>query len=153
VAEARAARRRLAKQLHPDLHPGEAERSAQMSDVNRALTEIEARGGERAPVSTRASSSSDPDSFSVELLPVEAFEALIVAAYGLGDILVTEEPYLLELYLTEPSPCFCRLALVPEAGGSLVTVDVSPAHDAHEAPDPQAVIEVLVTELNGLVTS
>jgi hypothetical protein len=89
----------------------------------------------------------------VELLPVEAFEALFLAAYGLGDILVTDEPYLLELYLTEPAPCFCRLTLVPEAGGSIVTVDVGPAAESGEAPTASAVVEVLVAELNALATT
>jgi hypothetical protein len=168
LAEARAARRRLAKQLHPDVHaarqPAErAELSARMTTVNRALTEIEARPAEeaaRAPVSPLApvapdlgsEEPGDPDTFSVELLPAEAFEALFLAAYGLGDILVTDEPYLLELYLSEPAPCFCRLTLVPEAGGSIVTVDVGPAGDSIEAPTPSEVIEVLVAELNALVT-
>ncbi len=100
-----------------------------------------------------ATGPADPDGFSVQCLPVEAFEALFVVAYGLGDILVADEPYLLELYLTEPAPCFCRLSLVPEAGASLVTVEVSAAADTASAPEPAAVIDVLVTELNALVTS
>jgi len=107
--------------------------------------------GARYPAS--ATGPADPDSFSVQCLPVEAFEALFVVAYGLGDILVADEPYLLELYLTEPRPCFCRLSLVPEAGASLVTVEVSAAADSASAPEPAAVVEVLVTELNALVTS
>jgi hypothetical protein len=225
VGEARAARRRLAKVLHPDLHAGEpaadqAELAARMTVVNGALAQIEAAadaaaaaasaaaagarprsGWERAPGSrgtatrsgaardragprTRrgggpagpggeepspsgppaagdgvgdarhaasATGPSDPDSFSVGALPVEAFEALFVVAYGLGEILVADEPYLLELYLTEPSPCFCRLTLVPEAGASLVTVEVSPAAETTSAPEPAAVVEVLVAELNALV--
>jgi hypothetical protein len=165
LAEARAARRRLAKELHPDVHAGrppaeQAELSARMTAVNRALTDIEARWAAEAtvkPVSPAPpvpcpEEPGDPDTFSVELLPVEAFEALFLAAYGLGDILVTDEPYLLELYLTEPAPCFCRLTLVPEAGGSIVTVDVSPAAESVDVPAASAVIELLVTELNALVT-
>ena len=94
-----------------------------------------------APVSpdspdSHAEEPGDPDSFSVEMLPVEAFEALFVAAYGLGDILVADEPYLLELYLGEPA-CFCRLTLVPEAGGSLVTVEVGPAAESGAGPRPR----------------
>ncbi|MDQ1419081.1 MAG: hypothetical protein QOJ52_1043 [Acidimicrobiaceae bacterium] len=163
LAEARAARRRLAKRLHPDVHTGrppaeQAELSARMTAVNRALTDIEARWAAEAtvkPVSPAPGPEEpgDPDTFSVELLPVEAFEALFLAAYGLGDILVTDEPYLLELYLTEPAPCFCRLTLVPEAGGSIVTVDVGPAAESGEAPTASAVVEVLVAELNALATT
>lgn len=93
----------------------------------------------------------DPSSFSVDCLPVEAFEALFLAAYGLGDILVAEEPYLLELFLVEPAPCFCRLTLVPEAGGSLVTADVSEACEMGPPPLAAEVVDVLVAELNSLV--
>lgn len=168
--EARAARRRLAKRLHPDLHgdgPAEeaASLSARMTLVNQALDAIEG-GWIASPVLSpaRPEGAEGPaadaaifpnpvfdDTFSVDWLPAEAFEALFLAAYGLGDILVADEPYLLELYLLEPSPCFCRLALVPEAGGSIVTVDVTAADGGH-APTPAAVIEVLVTELNALVS-
>jgi hypothetical protein len=173
LADARAARRRLAKQLHPDLHAAgpaaeQAELAARMTLVNQALSEIEAvlaaadapspgpatpgptPAATAAPQPAHATGPGDPESFSVECLPVDAFEALFLAAYGLGDILVAEEPYLLELYLSEPA-CFCRLQLVPEAGGSLVTVEVSPAADADEGPEPAAVVDVLVAELNALV--
>jgi hypothetical protein len=86
----------------------------------------------------------------VDCLPAEAFEALFLAAYGLGDILVADEPYLLELYLNDP-PCFCRLTLMPEAGASLVTLEVTAAADSRRVPEPSEVIEVLVSELNSLV--
>ena len=145
VEEARAARRRLAKQLHPDLHGGR--RDAEMSLVNQALAEIEA-AGPPPPVAVDAA----VDSFSIACLPVEAFEALFLAAYGLGDILVADEPYLLELYLREPVACFCRLSLVPEAGGSIVTVDISPAADGLKVPEAGVVIAVLIAELKALVS-
>jgi hypothetical protein len=154
LAAARAARRRLAKQLHPDVDGGQVEA---MTEVNRALAQIERLAGAEPasvapaqPTVAQPAGSLDPDSFSVEWLPAEAFEALFLAAYGLGDILVADEPYLLELFLAEP-PCFCHLTLVPEAGGSLVTVEVTPPADALAAPTPAAVIEVLVAELNALI--
>ena len=126
--------------------------------MNQALAEIEALVASQAlaaevPVSVAVahhSGPADPDSFSVSWLPVDAFEALFLAAYGLGDILSADEPYLLELYLNQP-PCFCRLSLVPEAGASLIFVEVSPAADAVAAPQPAAVIDILVAELNALV--
>ena len=170
--QARTARRRLAKVLHPDLHgeaaPAErAELAARMTLVNQALAQIEAsqveatQTGEAAGADDRGDESpspivafpcgaADPDSFSMDWLPAEAFEALFLAAYGLGDILATDEPYLLELYLAEP-PCFCRLTLVPEAGGSLITVEVSPASESLMSPDPAEVIAVLAAEVNALV--
>jgi hypothetical protein len=186
VADARAARKALAKQLHPDVHAGappaeQDDRSARMVQVNRALTEIQ-QGWGNAPsdgaydVAERnvgvggndlyrrradrhrgyddphpAAKALDAESFELSALPAEAFEALFLVSYGLGDILVTEEPYLLELYLTEPAPCFCQLTLVPEAGGSVVTVEVSPPAEA-DAPPAETVRDVLVGELNRLAT-
>ncbi|MDQ1428855.1 MAG: hypothetical protein QOK39_2331 [Acidimicrobiaceae bacterium] len=168
LAEARAARRRLAKALHPDLHAGRpvaesAALAARMTEVNLALAAIEHGGLSTAPArpaaaaATKAVPATQPDptprddTFSVDRLPAEAFEALFLAAYALGDILVADEPYLLELYLLEPAPCFCRVTLVPEAGGSIVTVDVSPARDGGTAPETAAVVDVLIAELNALV--
>jgi hypothetical protein len=165
VAAARAARRQLAKQLHPDLHtlaaPADAKAlSSRMTIVNEALAEIERRESKPPPVAAEApfppvpapGADPDDDSFSVGWLPAEAFEVLFLAAYGLGDILVADEPYLLEIYLPEPGPCFCRLTLVPEAGGSIVTVDISAAADGRNVPAPAAVIRLLIAELNALVS-
>jgi hypothetical protein len=91
----------------------------------------------------------DDESFTVAALPVEAFEALFLVAYGLGDILVADEPYVLEVYLPEPAPCFCRLELVPEAGGSIVTLDITAAEGA--APPPVAAVrDTFIAELNRL---
>jgi hypothetical protein len=133
--------------------------AAQMTLVNQALAAIEhswaTKAMESPPSAPRRPEptydDAADDTFSVDWLPAEAFEILFLAAYGLGDILVADEPYLLELYLLEPAPCFCRLGLMPEAGGSLVTVDVTPA-DGAEAPAAAAVIDVLVTELNTLLS-
>src|SRR5438132_8521831 len=62
LVEARAARRRLAKQLHPDLHGGvtPAERielARRMVLVNQALAEVEAAAG-------RAAATAPPNSTS-----------------------------------------------------------------------------------------
>ncbi len=151
VAEARAARKRLAKRLHPDLYAGDSgeersARSAQMILVNRALADIEARSTESAPTAEPV----DGDSFTVEYLPVDAYEALFLVAYGLGDILSSDEPYRLEVYLTEPAPCFCQMTLVPEAGGSIVMVDVEAPGDGTAPPPAAAVKDVLVAGLKAL---
>jgi hypothetical protein len=177
IEQARAARRRLAKQLHPDLHaclpPAErADLDSRMARVNRALSELEAFGhegagpGEAAPGRAegsdpvRPASGPDPahrraapvdgDSFSVGVLPVEAYESVFLVAYGLGEILTSDEPYALDAYLSEPRPCFCQLWLAPEAGGTIVTIDVLPAEEDVEAPAVAAVRDRLVAELNDL---
>ncbi|MEZ5216771.1 MAG: hypothetical protein R2715_09340 [Ilumatobacteraceae bacterium] len=51
----------------------------------------------------------------IEALPVEAYEALLVVATWIGEVLVDEPPYLLDVHLHEPRPCWCRLELVPDA--------------------------------------
>ncbi len=226
LEDAKAARRRLAKQLHPDLHAGRpagerAELARRMTLVNLALAELEAgatgpgkperpsgpdagpawagatepsepdaepaprrksgpdearpgwwaepgvgRGGagtEQAPAGASprapgqepprsAAEAIDTDSFTVAALPVEAFEALFLVGYGLGDILVADEPYALEIYLAEPAPCFCQLSLVPVAGGSIVTVDLAAAEGGDPPPD-EAVRDLLVDELNRLAAA
>jgi hypothetical protein len=163
IEQARAARRLLAKQLHPDLHAGlsAGERTAltrRMTEVNRALAQVEATSSVEHPTPEQRpdplhppADPMDRDTFTVAALPVEAFEALFLAAYGLGDILVADEPYALELYLVEPAPCFCQLTIVPEAGGSMVLVDVAaPAEDGTPPPPVELVRDLLVAELNEL---
>jgi hypothetical protein len=152
LAEARAARRRLAKQLHPDVHAAlpaadRAELARRMTVVNGALAAVVAAGG--GPPSLAGRTPQAEDSFELEALPVRAFELLFLVAYGLGEILDDDEPYGLEFYLPVPAPCFCRLELAPEAGGTIVTVTISPAEEA-ELPAVQAVRDVLVEELQAL---
>ena len=65
----------------------------------------------------------DAPSFTIDHLPAEAFEALLVVTSWMGEVLVDDPPYVLEVHLTEPGPCWCRLDLVPDAGGSTVTPD------------------------------
>lgn len=135
ATEARAARRRLAKRFHPDLG---STSGTDMVFVNQAVAAIEAAGEPAAP---------GGDSFSVDALPVDAFEALFLVAYGLGEILVADEPYTLEFYLPEPLACFCVLSLVPEAGGSIVTIDLDPA-DGVAVPSVAEVRDLLMAELD-----
>ncbi len=155
VAEARAARRRLAKQFHPDLGPPSS--GAAMVLVNRAVAAVEAaqaalrEGVEAEPDSSAGGTGPEvealeDDSFSIAALPVDAFEALFLAAYGLGEILVADEPYTLELYLAEPLACFCALSLVPEGrwqhrhhrSGRRRGVDAAPGGRRSRPPDRRA---------------
>jgi hypothetical protein len=71
-----------------------------------------------------------------------------VAVAGLGDVLSTDEPYGLDGYLTEPAACFCRFDLVPEAGGTIVTVTVEPAEGV-APPSASSVVDVVVATLAG----
>ncbi len=106
-------------------------------------------GGEAGP-GPRRSVEHDVPSFVVEALPVETFEALLVVAAWIGEVLVDEPPYLLEVHLHEPSPCWCRLELVPDAGASTVSLTV--AGDGGPLPPPpiETVRDVWVAHLNRL---
>lgn len=91
----------------------------------------------------------DAPSFTIDVLPVEAFEALLVVTSWIGEVLVDDPPYVLEVFLHEPSPCWCRLDLVPDAGASTVSLTVAGV-DSDDVPDIDAVRDVWVANLNAL---
>jgi hypothetical protein len=136
--ELRAARRRLAKMLHPDLGAGRG--SEAMAQINTAFEEASAH------VPPPASDPLLEAVFEVDALPAETCELLIVACRILGEVLAVDEPYRLEAYLDAPSPCFCVFSLVPQAGGSIVTMSVEAA-DAAGGPSVDAVRDAVVDEL------
>ena len=67
----------------------------------------------------------------------------------MGEVLVDDPPYLLEVHLTDPAPCWCRLDLVPDAGGSTVTLTVA-SIGGDPAPDVEDVRDRWVANLNQL---
>ncbi len=170
--ELRLARRRLALAEHPD-RGGSADR---MQAINVAYEEamelVVARelGGpiaadvatagpapEPAPASEPPSEprpggrprvERDEPSFVIEALPAEAFEALLVVASWIGEVLVDEPPYLLDVHLYEPGECWCRLELLPEAGASTVMLTVAGLEGV--APPVEDVRDVWVSNLNAL---
>lgn len=168
----RDARRRLAKQHHPD-RGGDAGR---MRNVNAAAAEalrsIDARHSEphpspdastdgRAPHRDARDGSGDvgepswsglahdTPSFTVEALPVEVFEALLVVAPVLGEVLDDDPPYRLETRLDAPVACWCQLDVVPDAGASTVSLTVAPL-PGQRRPDVLAVRDAWIRELNAL---
>jgi hypothetical protein len=172
LAEVREARRRLARALHPDLQPGGAADPAAMQRVNvafdlcvghltrrRPLAIDDADSPVRHPPQPPAPAAPtrvhvrglefDAPSFTIDALPAEAFEALLVVAATIGDVVDDDPPYVLECVLREPGWCWCRLELVPDAGSSTVSLAVGgldqPAHPAAED-----VRDVWVAELNRL---
>ncbi len=147
TAEAvRIARRDLAKQHHPDTG-GDAE---MMRAINQAaglaLQEIAGRAT-REPVEEPTGVSRDMPSFTVEALPVETFEALLVVTSWIGEVLDDDPPYRLDTHLHEPTPCWCRLELVPDAGAS--TVSITLAHEPDQpAPNIELVRDIWIEHLN-----
>jgi hypothetical protein len=150
LAEVRAARRRLALELHPDRGGDEV----RMREVNRAFDlAVKSVLGRATPLATAPPPAPSPPprpsppppqpmrhyverdepSFTIDVLPVEAFEALSVVASRLGEVLMEDPPYLLDVLVASP-PCWCRLELLPEAGGTTVMLMVGGVQGAPHAP-------------------
>ncbi len=154
--EVRAARRRLAKQHHPD-RGGDAERMRTLNVAAAAALARLAAGKEPAPSPRRgerkrqepSGMTSDLPSFTVEALPVDTYEALLVVSSWLGEVLDDDPPYRLDVHLRGPVPCWCRLELVPDAGASTVGITVG-AYDNGPVPDVESVRDVWVDQLNRL---
>ena len=164
--DVRAARRRLAKGNHPD----QGGNAARMQTINEAadaallaLATREAAdpsgpsGAEAGARHHRTPSSDvgsgrverDTPSFTVEALPVETFEAMVVVASWLGEVLDDDPPYRLDTYLHEPYDCWCRLDVVPDAGASTVSLTIA-GLDGAQAPDVILVRDAWVANLNAV---
>jgi len=91
----------------------------------------------------------DEGGFSIDVLPVEAFDLVYMAAASLGDPWVIDEPYQLVARLDPPLACRCHMDLVPEAGGSIVTLWIEPVRGI-DPPTAGAVVSALVAELQRL---
>jgi len=93
--------------------------------------------------------SRDVSSFTVECLPVETFEALLIAISWYGEVVLEESPYLVEAILTDPYQCWVRFDIVPEAGASMVSVFVATYDGAVEVLSDH-IRDLFVTSLNEL---
>jgi hypothetical protein len=173
--ELRAARRRRALDLHPDRAGGTAAATAAMQQLNEAFDVALRRlavapapaGATPSPVPTAPTApprgrdvrapvprpggrlAHDVASFTIEALPVEAFEAILVVATWLGEPVDDDPPYRLDVVLAEPYGCWCRLDLVPDAGASTVALTLG-SIDGRPVPDLDAVRDAWVAELNSL---
>lgn len=164
AAEVRGARRDLARSLHPDAG-GDA---VAMQEVNAAAaealriiatpTESEVAPTPSTPSAPNPSSASgvewigatrDFPSFTIEALPAEAFEALIVATAELGEVEDDDPPYELRTLLADPLACWCQLDVVPDAGASTVSVSIAPL-DGRALPLLVDVRNAWIVALNGL---
>jgi hypothetical protein len=165
VEELRAARRRLAKEVHPDHAGGDNEAMRRLNRAfDAAIAELTARPGHQngspgnqfndqsGPASPQRAPTRvvhDVASFTIEALPAEAFEALLVVSTWIGEVLVDDPPYQLDVVLEEPSECWCRLELLPDAGATTVSLTV--AGTALTAPpDIDDVRDLWVANLNQL---
>ncbi len=167
--EIRAARRRLAKAHHPDQggDPADMQRINEAADeallavhsgVDDEAMESDADGSTAGrPDRNRMSRPDGPlwgiardaPSFTVEALPVETFEAMLVVASWLGEVLDDDPPYRLDTSLNEPFDCWCRLDVVPDAGASTVSVTIA-AVDGAPLPDVISVRDAWISNLNAI---
>ncbi len=171
----RAARRRLARDHHPDVGGDGAAMQQCQPRVRPRVGHLTGRRPLPDDVTAAAPTRADPSpppargggrrrrgwiehdapSFTIDALPVEAFEALLVVASWVGEVLDDDPPYVLECVLGEPVPCWCRLDLVPDAGGSTVSLMVAPVDPRTVDDEPpaghvsaEAVRDVWVAQLN-----
>ncbi|MDO8364402.1 MAG: hypothetical protein Q7V88_16035 [Actinomycetota bacterium] len=170
AAELAAARRRKAQRVHPDVGGDGAQMQAVNAAYDLAVQRLTAprpepevatptnsagtAAGTTAATSrprrpSRQGVQHDNASFTIDVLPVEAFEALLVVTSWMGEVLVDDPPYVLETFLHDPSPCWCRLDLVPDAGATTVSLVVA-ALEGDPPPDIDDVRDVWVTNLNAL---
>ncbi len=171
--EVRAARRRLAFEVHPDRGGDQASMQRVNAAFESAVAHLTGRrvlpdpaappsspGASPPPRARREPPSvpwgrqrqwveHDAPSFTVDALPAEAFEALVIVAAWIGEVLDDDPPYVLECHLNEPTPCWCRLDLVPDAGGSTVSLIVATPHGT-EPVSADVVRDMWVEHLNQL---
>lgn len=153
-----AARRRLAKELHPDVS-GEARRAdagRRMALVNQAFEAVRAaRASAPTLEATPTASAGSPvltvdsltaNSFKVAAVPVVAFEALLLAAVELGDVVQVDEPHLLGVLVDHPGPCHCLFELAGGADGTVVSIDAAPRAFG-DCPGVAAVRDAFVGEI------
>jgi hypothetical protein len=156
-----AARKRLAKRLHPDAG-GSVEQMQELNEAaDRALDGLEPTGrpivdrraaaDPRPPPPRRRSSRGgvyqDHPSFTIEAPPAESFEGLLIVAAQLGDVVDDDPPHMLEVVVGAPTPAWCRLELTPEAGAVTVGLMVSRVPDG-DSPDLDAVRDRWIEALN-----
>ena len=171
--DVRAARRRLAKAHHPDQggdptrmqiineaadaallavsSPDQKSDEASEEASDGLIDGLSDTGASRTHPADGATSgvARDAPSFTVEALPVETFEAMLVVASWLGEVLDDDPPYRLDTYLHEPFDCWCRLDVVPDAGASTVSLAVA-GIDGAATPDVIAVRDAWVANLNAV---
>ena len=134
-AEVRARWLALVKQLHPDRN-GDPACAVRLAEVNAAYDRLRApvasaAPGVRAgpgrpgptspgPTSPGPTSPGPTSTFAVDEFRPVAFEAVLLAAVDVGDVTHTDEPFSLDMWVGGGA---CHVELVPQAGGSVVSVD------------------------------
>ena len=153
--EIRRAWRERARTVHPDVGGTDAA----MQELNEALHSALAYVDVVSIVSVATSPvlvrrERDVSSFTVDVLPAECFEALLIVAGISGAISHEEPPYQLEFSLHDSDVTgalngWCRCDLVPEAGATTVSLLVGTETSA-EGISVEEVRDYLVAQLNAI---
>jgi hypothetical protein len=126
------------------------DRRTRPSSASGAARRERPRGGWRN-VAGGGWASRDEPSFTIDVLPAPAFEALLIVSCWYGDVIDDEPPYRLDVHLFDPSECVVRFTLMPEAGSSSVSIHVLTMAGVPEpAPTAQVVRDLFVDGLNRL---
>jgi hypothetical protein len=140
------------------VHPDVGGTDSAMQELNEALqSALELVG---APTNLKAvppilvRRERDVSSFTVDVLPAECFEALLIVAGISGAISYEEPPYQLEFSLHDSDVTgalngWCRCDLVPEAGATTVSLLVG-AEASSEGVSVEEVRDYLVANLNAI---
>jgi len=152
--EVRQAWREKARILHPDVGGSDSA----MQELNEALRNALELVGipevmkTASPVLVRRER--DVSSFTVDVLPAECFEALLVVAGISGAISHEEPPYQIEFSLHDSGVSgalngWCRCDLVPEAGATTVSLLVG-TEETSTGVSVEEVRDYLVANLNAI---
>ena len=152
----RARFRELALVHHPDRGGDARVMSELLAAYRAALAEPDGAPEEpavqrrrRGRRDARARRERDVASFTIDSLPVDAFEGLRLAAASLGDIADEEPPYAIEFLVRGGDVLWCRCELFPDAGSTTVAVTVAPAGE-EPLVRVDGMRDLLVAEINSL---
>jgi len=153
--EIRQAWREKARNAHPDVGGSHSA----MQELNEALQRALELCAEKSVSSVGAPAvwrrrERDVSCFTVDVLPAECFEALLVVAGGCGAISYDEPPYQVEFSLHDSGVAgalqgWCRCDLVPEAGATTVSLLVG-TDNASDGISVEEVRDYLVASLNAI---
>lgn len=152
--EIRRAWRERARTVHPDVGGSDAAMQELNEALRKALELAEVAKAPKvvAPILVRRER--DVSSFTVDVLPAECFEALLVVAAISGAVSHEEPPYQLEFSLHDSDVDgalhgWCRCDLVPEAGATTVSLLVG-TEDSSQGISVEEVRDYLVSNLNAI---
>jgi hypothetical protein len=150
----RQAWREKARILHPDVGGSDSA----MQELNEALRKALELIGIPEVLKTASPAlvrrERDISSFTVDVLPAECFEALLVVAGISGAISHEEPPYQIEFSLHDSGVSgslhgWCRCDLVPEAGATMVSLLVG-TEETSTGVSVEEVRDYLVANLNAI---